>query len=274
MKIVILFSIICFTCACTNSDETSANDTSNFDDAAEPANEGESLASLAPPFEDYFVVEGDLLLTAREMAEYGQQSSIGEAEQPPSAELIVLTVGGVPQYYPEDSRILTYAYDTDSFAFAPSGAMSVTIENLESAMREWEDICLDCGIAFERVNTDEPVEGNVWFVVRYVGSAPYVASAFFPNYHSSRRYLNVAQSFFTTQFDPKGVMRHELGHTLGYRHEHIRGVPACKSENDEWMPVTPYDPHSVMHYFCGGGGSFDLEFSETDRNGHAQLYRN
>ena len=47
--------------------------------------------------------------------------------------------------------------------------------------------------------------------------------------------------FFNSQYDPVGVFRHELGHVLGYRHEHIRGIPGCGFEDSRWQPLTPYD---------------------------------
>ena len=74
-------------------------------------------------------------------------------------------------------------------------------------------------------------------------------------------------SYFTTSFNTVGVLRHELGHVLGFRHEHIRsGAPAvCPGESvAATVNLTDYDPQSVMHYFCGGVGNPDLAITETD----------
>lgn len=73
-------------------------------------------------------------------------------------------------------------------------------------------------------------------------------------------------------FDKTGVLRHELGHVLGYRHEHIGNVPGCNTEGVSWERLTPYTPNSVMHYFCGGAGSFDLSLRDLDKAGHRCLY--
>jgi hypothetical protein len=71
------------------------------------------------------------------------------------------------------------------------------------------------------------------------------------------------------------VLRHELGHVLGFRHELIRsGAPAVCPKEPLWdaRPLTDYDPQSVMHYFCGGVGSSSLRITELDRVGAQQVY--
>jgi hypothetical protein len=100
----------------------------------------------------------------------------------------------------------------------------------------------------------------------------YAASAFLPSYATKRRYLRVERSFFEATADRKGMIRHELGHVLGYRHEHIRSIPGCLPEGLFWEPLTPYDPKSLMHYVCGGGGTRTFDFTDLDREGHRQVY--
>jgi len=36
--------------------------------------------------------------------------------------------------------------------------------------------------------------------------------------------------------------------------------------------LSAYDPHSVMHYFCGGVGSHDLSITALDRKGARMVY--
>jgi hypothetical protein len=103
---------------------------------------------------------------------------------------------------------------------------------------------------------------------------PYIAAAFFPHDPLYRRIVYIARDFYDPGmgFTQAGVLRHELGHVLGYRHEHIVGIPGCRLEGSQWKELTPYDPKSVMHYFCGGGGTSEMKLSGSDIAGHTKLY--
>lgn len=72
----------------------------------------------------------------------------------------------------------------------------------------------------------------------------------------------------------RGLMRHELGHILGFRHEHTRIDEGywCFEDNN-YRPGTAYDAASVMHYpQCDGTNDWSLEFSEYDKIGAAYFY--
>jgi hypothetical protein len=146
---------------------------------------------------------------------------------------------------------------------------------MKQATKDWQDACPACGIVFEEV----PTQDSVTFVVRYSPGMRPVARAFFPYTAPSERILRVFDPFFASNptFDPVGVLRHELGHVLGYRHEHTRGadgraINGCSVENDRWVPLTPYDSKSVMHYLCGGLGDRTLAITARDRLGHECVY--
>jgi hypothetical protein len=147
-------------------------------------------------------------------------------------------------------------------------------EDMKAATAAWEAACGGCGVDFvyKPEHDAAPSPAKTVFVVRHNPNGPYIAAAFFPNYLPERRILNVTPSYFTTSFSRVGVMRHELGHTLGYRHEHIVGIPGCNREGNDWIPLTEYDPKSVMHYFCGGAGTMELELTDLDKTGHRKLY--
>jgi hypothetical protein len=77
----------------------------------------------------------------------------------------------------------------------------------------------------------------------------------------------------------RGTFSHELGHILGFRHEHIRPEASqppysytCNTEADEdpWRTIagyTQYDPNSIMHYGgLGGCGPLkDYALDATDK---------
>ncbi|WP_458576345.1 zinc metalloprotease [Aliamphritea spongicola] len=70
-----------------------------------------------------------------------------------------------------------------------------------------------------------------------------------------------------------GILRHELGHVLGFRHEHTRAESGTCFEDSEWTPLTSYDPFSVMHYpQCNGQGDWSLSITKQDAKGASCLY--
>lgn len=119
---------------------------------------------------------------------------------------------------------------------------------------------------------------NVVFDVRPVNvNGQYLARAFFPNEQRSSRNVLVDNSSF--QLDPngklslQGILRHELGHTIGFRHEHTRPDSGTCFEDSNWRPLTSYDAFSVMHYpQCNGKGDWTLTLTNIDKNGAACLY--
>lgn len=117
---------------------------------------------------------------------------------------------------------------------------------------------------------------NVLFNVAPVNvNGQYLARAFFPSETRANRNVLIDNTAFG---DPSvslvGVLRHELGHTLGFRHEHTRPEAGTCFEDNNWRALTPYDSSSVMHYpQCNGTGSFDsLVITALDAQGAASLY--
>ena len=119
---------------------------------------------------------------------------------------------------------------------------------------------------------------NVVFDVRPISGAAFIAAAFFPDWVRADRTLWVdttnAYEGLGSPWTLVGVMRHELGHALGLRHEHIRSPTAddCM-EPANWNAVTAYDPTSVMHYpRCDGTNAGDLSLTALDTQGIQALY--
>ena len=103
----------------------------------------------------------------------------------------------------------------------------------------------------------------------------YVARAFFPNYPRFARNVLIDGSSFGVNgpLTLAGILRHELGHTLGFRHEQTRPEAGTCFEDDNYRPLTDYDSASVMHYpQCNGTNQGDLVLTEKDQEGAALLY--
>jgi hypothetical protein len=118
---------------------------------------------------------------------------------------------------------------------------------------------------------------NVTFDVRPTSGQPFLARAFFPSTARPNRNILIDASSFVPipPFTLTGVLRHEIGHTLGFRHEHIRPEETKRlcSEDNNWRVLTPYDSASVMfNPGCNGSNRGDLALTSLDGQGAAALY--
>ena len=114
---------------------------------------------------------------------------------------------------------------------------------------------------------------NVVFSVEPVATTQYIARAFFPSSPKRSRNVLVDDSIWTSgSWTPTNILGHELGHTLGFRHEHTRPEAGTCFEDNNWRPLTPYDSASIMHYPQCNGTSDDLSFTSSDGNGVRALY--
>ena len=239
----------------------------------------------------YYLAEGDTLLDVDQLEIYARarqqeievrkaraaadaagfgQARVGSQSQA----LIAMTSGGkIVRWTP--GTVLSYRVAKGTFG--NDDKYKMVVENMAKATQEWMDTC---GIEFKHMKEldDKPgvlPEGALFSVREIDAGGRFIAAAFFPNDPKDRRRVLIDPSYYDTEFDKVGVLRHELGHVLGWRHEHIShdAPPACPDEDDfDHHKITQYDPKSVMHYFCGGVGSKELKISDIDRAGSVQIY--
>lgn len=116
---------------------------------------------------------------------------------------------------------------------------------------------------------------NVLFNVEPYEGNDFHAIAFLPNSSRPLRRLRVADSAFTTTQggrDLDGILRHELGHILGFVHEHLR-VGCDTEDGGDTRVVTAYDVNSVMHYpECRPSESGGYRQTELDYRGAMSVY--
>lgn len=210
---------------------------------------------------------------AAKQADAAGQGSV-HMEEPQHGLIAGTKDGKIMRWKP--GAVLTYRVARDSFG-GNAAHYQMVVNSVQAATQEWEKTC---GINFEhRASLDTKpgvgLEGLLFVVKEFNASGKFIASAFFPSDPPERRVVLIDPSYYTTSFDKIGVLRHELGHVLGFRHEHIRNEapPVCPNE-PLWdtKVLTVYDPTSVMHYFCGGVGTNALKISALDRKGAQQVY--
>lgn len=237
----------------------------------------------------YWVVEGDLLMDTERIlayafarAEEAQRSQAGE----PMAELdrLLATAGA-------DGRIvrwrkgkeLTYTVCYDTFQGKDADYQQV-VTAMHEATRDWEAAC---AVKFRHLSQFDkaPPSGQdapLFDVRRRQQNPDLLALAFFPTDPKDLRHIWLDTAFFNPKRNPytmAGVLRHELGHVLGFRHEHIRqGAPlSCKMYRETManaVELTPFDPTSVMHYQCLGVTTKNptWQLSAKDRTGAQAIY--
>jgi len=198
----------------------------------------------------------------------GTASAVAQKQQ----QLIVNRVNGSDDAWsPAQAQNLTYCVSKKSFG----SNYQAVVDAMAKAAGAWE--------ATARVNFvhDAAQDGNcssrtnVVFDVRSVCRRSYLARSFFPS--SSRRSREVlidCSSFGNIKpWTLEGVLRHELGHTIGFRHEHTRPEAGVCFEDNNWRALTAYDSSSVMHYpQCNGTQKGDLVLTNLDKQGAGSLY--
>jgi FG-GAP-like repeat/FG-GAP repeat len=213
-----------------------------------------------------YIVNGDTPLESRE-----QLQAFYEQYAPQEA-LTVDQSGGIDNRW-SDAQKLTVSYCVSTTFAANHNAV---MQAMAQAAEAWQGAA-HVGFVYrsDQDSSCNEANSNVVFDVRPTNGAPYLARSFFPGYTRVNRNILIDLSSFGPigPYTLAGILRHELGHTLGFRHEHTRSEAGKCFENNAWRPLTPYDSGSVMHYpQCNGTNAGDLVLTYNDRIGAASLY--
>jgi len=200
-----------------------------------------------------------------------REEGLGQLEQG----LIINTVGGADDKWPTATATnLTYCISSSSFG----SRYSAMVTAMNSATAEWE-AAAGGGVNYVHASAQDgncnSRNKNVVFNVRQVTTTQYLARAFFPSTSRRGREILVATSSFgnIAPWTLTGVLRHELGHTIGFRHEHTRPESGTCFEDNNWRALTAYDSSSVMHYpQCNGTQNGDLVLTSSDKSGANSVY--
>jgi len=268
----ILFGVLTAGCTDMNTSNTEPDSFPTFE---------EFRSQIHPDSEGRFVVDGDIAVHSEQgLREFYHKALIAHQDELAVKDglgvaregLILNTVNGV-----DDLQTLSNRYDITYCVSSAFGANFTTVvTELDGAARSWAD---RIGARHRLVTTSScDASTDVTFDVRPAPSdAGYFASSFFPGDDRSVRELLIADAAFTTNEggrDFQGILRHELGHTLGFRHEHILLVPSCTGEEAiNYRQITEYDVDSVMHYpQCRPSGTGGYRQSYLDFRGANLLY--
>jgi Dual-action HEIGH metallo-peptidase len=229
-----------------------------------------------------FIVDGDIPLKSEAQLRAFFDGNVqawaaaarGEKLSQTQSQLAINRVGNADDRWSHlQVRDLTYCVST-SFG----GNYNAAVNAMQQAAADWQS---QANVYFRHLSS---LDGScnagtagVVFDVNPVAGTPYIARAFFPSYGRGDRNILINTQYINGSgvWSLRGVLRHELGHTLGFRHEHTRPEARTCFEDNNWRALTSYDSASVMHYpQCNGSQTGDLSITGRDAEGAVLTYGN
>ncbi len=250
-----------------------AGASNSSDDSAAPSFQ-EFEASTYRDLDTQYVVNGDEpeSSTGSLRQFYDRMVSTDDSKKTDEDALIVNRVSGQDDKWSASQALnLTYCVSTK---FGASQTNVINAMNQGAAL--WESASSKVNFVYvPSANSNCTTRNNaVLFSVEPTNTTQYIARAFFPSTADrSRNVLVNATSLMNSgSWTPGNILGHELGHSLGFRHEHTRPEAGTCFEDNNWRPLTPYDSASIMHYPQCNGTSDDLSFTSSDGAGIRALY--
>ncbi len=216
-------------------------------------------------YDGKYLVEGDIVFSSEKAVKDYYYSYIGEQKIERSTGHLV---NGKRDVWGADQRKnLTYSI---SSSFSSSQA-SIVATRMNTAAGDWENVADVNFIDVTNTGTNEVV-----FKVRVATpdeeNASTIARAFFPN-EFARELVLFSKYFDFTTADQERIMRHELGHILGLRHEQYW---FSEFSEDAVKLLTEPDTNSIMFSTFAMSSEYNYtgngQISDLDAQGVRLLY--
>lgn len=241
---------------------------------------GSDSAALRLPEGRYQVIEGDLILPVPIAEVYSRERTehmlLLDRKGSAAVMIMVPIHAGRKQLWPPGK---TLRYSISAPTFASHGPLRDSVEQaIHKAAREWESLCnirFEHAVEYDGRRLKEPI-GDLDFVVAMLKDPGYPDAAYVAKLRKGeiRSTVYITEAF-PGRVKPLMLMRHELGHVLGFLHEGNRAPMSTDCAVDhggQALAVGAYCPHSVMHQICGEKVVFSYSFTSLDRCAAAQCY--